>query len=97
MCYEYECTVFSVYFHDYCHDVPFRPLIEKKKLNFEPYTYRRHASVFSPPMFMEHDPQIPSLHDLLKVKVGSISSFILINASKTIGPHLKFIIVYQYY
>ena len=51
--------------------------------------YQRQASVFSPPMFMEHDPHIPSLHDLLKVKVGSTVSLILIKASNTIGPHLE--------
>lgn len=33
-------------------------------------------------MFMAHDPQIPSLHDLLKVSVGSTSFLILINASR---------------
>ncbi len=30
----------------------------------------------------------PSLHDLRKVRVGSISFLILINASSTIGPHV---------
>ena len=40
-------------------------------------------------MFMEHDPHIPSLHDLLKVKVGSTVSLIFIRASSTIGPQLK--------
>jgi hypothetical protein len=34
-------------------------------------------------MFMAHDPQIPSLQDLLKVSVGSTSFLILINASRT--------------
>ena len=43
----------------------------------------RHARVFCPLMFMAHDPQIPSLQDLLKVSVGSTSFFILINASRT--------------
>ena len=36
-------------------------------------------------MFMAHDPQIPSLQDLLKVSVGSTSFFILISASSTCG------------
>ena len=31
---------------------------------------------------------IPSLHDLLNVRVGSISFLILIRASSTIGPHV---------
>ena len=35
---------------------------------------------------MEHEPQIPSLQDLLKVRVGSISLLININASSVIGP-----------
>lgn len=48
-----------------------------------------HASVLVPQIFIAHEPQIPSLHDLRKVKVGSISFLILINASKIIGPHLK--------
>ena len=47
------------------------------------------ARELQPPMFMAHEPQIPSRHDLLNVKVGSISLLILINASKTIGPHLN--------
>ena len=36
-------------------------------------------------MFMAHDPQIPSLQDLLKVSVGSTSFLILINASSICG------------
>lgn len=39
-------------------------------------------------MFIAHEPQIPSLQDRLKVKVGSISFLIFKMASKTIGPHL---------
>lgn len=41
-----------------------------------------------PPIFMAQEPQIPSRQDLLKVSVGSMSFFILISASSTIGPHL---------
>ena len=47
-----------------------------------------HARELHPPMFMAQDPQIPSLHDLLKVKVGSISLLILTRASRTMGPQL---------
>ena len=47
-----------------------------------------HARELQPPMFMAQEPQIPSLQERLKVRVGSISLLILINASKTIGPHL---------
>ena len=47
-----------------------------------------HARVFVPPIFIAQDPQIPSRQDRRKVKVGSISFFILIKASKTMGPHL---------
>jgi len=36
-------------------------------------------------MFMAHDPQMPSLQDLLKVSVGSTSFLILISASRTYG------------
>jgi len=44
--------------------------------------------VFCPLMFMAHDPQMPSLQDLLKVSVGSTSFLILINASRTCGRGL---------
>ncbi len=47
------------------------------------------ARELQPPMFMAQEPQIPSLHDLLNVKVGSISLLILIKASKTMGPQLN--------
>lgn len=45
------------------------------------------AKVLTPPIFIEQEPQIPSRHDLLKVKVGSTSFLILIRASNIIGPH----------
>lgn len=48
----------------------------------------KQASVFTPSMFMAQLPQIPSLQDLRKVKVGSISFLILIRASNIIGPVL---------
>ena len=47
------------------------------------------AKVFTPPIFIEQEPQIPSLQDLLKVNEGSTSFFILRSASRTIGPQLK--------
>jgi hypothetical protein len=46
------------------------------------------AKVFVPPMFIEHEPQMPSRHDRRKVNVGSTSFLILIKASKIIGPQL---------
>ena len=46
------------------------------------------ARVLTPPMFMAQDPQMPSRHERLNVRVGSISFLILIKASKIIGPHL---------
>ena len=49
----------------------------------------KQAKVFVPSIFMEQDPQIPSLHERLKVKLESISCLIFINASNTIGPHLS--------
>ena len=48
----------------------------------------KHASVLTPSMFIAHEPQIPSLQLLLKVKVGSTSFLILIKASSIIGPVL---------
>lgn len=54
------------------------------------YSYHMQAKVFTPPIFMAQEPQIPSRQDLLNVRVGSISFFILIRASKTIGPHLQY-------
>lgn len=45
------------------------------------------ASVFMPPMFMAHEPQIPSRQERRKVKVESCSFLILIRASSTMGPH----------
>ena len=50
----------------------------------------RQARVLVPPMLIEHDPQMPSRHDRRKVSVGSSSFLILIRASSTIGPHLRF-------
>ena len=50
--------------------------------------YQIQAKVFTPPIFMAHDPQIPSRHERLKVNVGSSSFLILIKASSTIGPQL---------
>jgi hypothetical protein len=37
-------------------------------------------------MFMAQDPQIPSRQERRKVKVGSTSFLILINASRIMGP-----------
>jgi hypothetical protein len=48
---------------------------------------QRQAKWCLPSIFIAHDPQIPSLQLLLKERVGSISSLILIRASKNIGPH----------
>jgi hypothetical protein len=45
-----------------------------------------HARVFTPSIFIAHDPQIPSRQDRLKVSVESVSFFIFITASNTIGP-----------
>lgn len=47
------------------------------------------ANVLTPPIFMEQDPQIPSRHDLLKVREGSISFLILSRASSIMGPQLE--------
>jgi hypothetical protein len=47
----------------------------------------RQARVFSPSMFIEQEPQMPSRQDARKVSVLSISFLILPSASRTIGPH----------
>lgn len=51
--------------------------------------YLIQAKVLVPPIFIAQEPQIPSRHERRKVNVGSTSFFILINASKTIGPQLN--------
>jgi hypothetical protein len=43
----------------------------------------RHATVLTPSMFVEHEPHIPSLHDLLNHIVESCSVLIFIRTSKT--------------
>ena len=45
------------------------------------------ASPLTPSIFIAQEPQTPSLQDLLKVKVVSISFLILIRTSRTMGPH----------
>jgi hypothetical protein len=47
------------------------------------------ARVLTPPMFIEHEPQMPSRQERRNVSVGSTSFFILISASSTMGPHLQ--------
>ena len=37
---------------------------------------------------MAQEPQMPSLQDRLKVRLGSISFLILMSASSTMGPQL---------
>ena len=44
------------------------------------------ASVFSPMMFIEQEPQMPSRQERRKVSVGSTLFLIQISASSTIGP-----------
>lgn len=51
--------------------------------------YLIHARVLTPPMFMEHDPQMPSRQDRLNVSVGSISFLILMRASKIMGAQVS--------
>lgn len=46
---------------------------------------RMQAKEWRPSQFMAQEPQMPSLQDLLKVRVESMSSLILIKASKYIG------------
>ena len=46
----------------------------------------RQAKVLVPFTFIEHDPQMPSLQDLLNVREESTSPLMCISASRTIGP-----------
>jgi hypothetical protein len=46
------------------------------------------ASVFRPSIFIEQLPQIPSRHERRNANEGSSSFFILISASRTMGPQL---------
>lgn len=48
----------------------------------------KQARVLTPSMFMAQEPQIPSRHDLRKVRVGSSSFFIRMRASSIMGPVL---------
>merc|ERR1711874_139689 len=50
--------------------------------------FERQARVFTPPMFIAQEPQMPSLQLLLNVRLGSISFLILMRASSTMGPQL---------
>jgi len=47
-----------------------------------------------PSMFMEQLPHIPSRQDLLNERVGSISFFILMSASRTMGEHSLTLMLY---
>ena len=49
-------------------------------------SYLMHARVLVPPMFMLHEPQMPSLQLLLNVRLGSNWFLMTISASRTIGP-----------
>ncbi len=48
--------------------------------------YFVQASELVPSMFMAQEPQTPSRQDRRKVRLESVSFFILIRASRTIGP-----------
>jgi hypothetical protein len=49
-------------------------------------TLDKHANVFTPLMFIAHDPQMPSRHDLRKLNEWSCSSLIFKRTSSIIGP-----------
>ena len=49
-------------------------------------TFDKHANVFTPLMFIAHEPQMPSLHDLRKLNEWSCSSLIFKSTSSIIGP-----------
>ena len=48
----------------------------------------KQARVLTPSMFMAQDPQIPSLQERRKVRVGSTSFLMRMSASSIIGPVL---------
>ena len=48
----------------------------------------KQARVLTPSMFMAQDPQIPSLQERRKVRVGSTSFLMRMSASNIIGPVL---------
>ena len=47
----------------------------------------KHARVLTPSMFIAHEPQIPSRHDLRNVNVGSISFLILICSQRAVDAN----------
>lgn len=51
-------------------------------------SYVMQARVFTPFMFIEQHPQMPSRQDLLKDNVGSCCALINVKISSTIVPHL---------
>ena len=57
-------------------------------------TFKIQANVFVPLIFIEHDPQIPSLQDLLNASVESTLFFIYSNTSRPIGPNLSLSSIY---
>ena len=65
---------------DICECVQLEPLVCQD--------LHKHARVLTPSIFMAQLPQMPSLQDRLKVKVGSTSFLILIKASSIMGPVL---------
>jgi len=56
---------------------------EQREINIH-----KQARVLTPSMFMAQEPQMPSLQDRRKVRVGSSSFLILIRASNIMGPVL---------
>ena len=74
------------------HDVFFSSLPKKQEyvvlLKLSSILHKQ-ANVFVPLMFIAQEPQMPSRHERLNVRLGSCSFFILIKASKTIIPDLE--------
>ena len=62
--------------------------VSRKASENDNANYLMQARVLTPPMFMAHDPQMPSLQDLRKVTVESCSFLILMSASNTMGPQV---------
>ena len=87
------CMIFdeNINFIDFVSNLRYLLVTVELNMQIITKTDHRQARVLVPSMFIAQEPQMPSLHDLLKVSVGSSSFLILIRASKTIGPHLKIV------
>lgn len=76
-----------------CPDCPSTRLYERdgglgNKASIAGIYLHKQARVLTPSMFMAQDPQMPSLQERRKVRVGSTSFLMRMSASNNIGPVL---------